>query len=506
MIKILIVDDEPLVRIGMNSLIAWKEHGYVIVAEASNGVQGLEKIEQYSPDLVLVDIMMPQMDGIEMIEIAKKNGFQGKFIILSCVTDLAFLQQAMRLGVSRYVLKSTINPKEILGTIEEVAAELKKGFSSVFEYANEPATLERKIVIHEFLNLMIKGVIVSPEIISEKMKIFGFDNVTRTFLQVYTAMNNQASNDLLYKVSAICERLFDGIRMGTCFVSYDDHLVVIIQTENSRQAEEFSFRLQASSKQYFDAKLNVSSSEVDIKNWNLYDSYANNKNKISKIFFSSANHTNKHSLIPSTEFSNFDKLSSTLEIIKSMMVQSSAISENEAKKVFAGAIEYVMLMYDLKMNAVLPQIEIKNILSIFSSCQTFEEVNILTLQILKKCYQLAEKTGYCEYNDELTDTMVKYIHNNCNSKISTKNVANHVHFSIDYTCKYFKKKTKTNITDYILKLKIFKSRQDLLDGMTVSAVAERYGFSSDGHFVKTFKRYEGITPGLFVKNRLQNQS
>ncbi len=73
MIKVLIVDDEPLVRIGMNSIISWKDNGYLIVGEAGNGEQGLSLIEKLSPDLVLVDIMMPQMDGIEMIRTAKKK-------------------------------------------------------------------------------------------------------------------------------------------------------------------------------------------------------------------------------------------------------------------------------------------------------------------------------------------------------------------------------------------------------------------------------------------------
>ena len=68
MIKVLIIDDEPLVRMGMNSIIAWEEHGYKIVGEAGNGVQGLEKIREYRPDLVLIDIMMPQMDGLTVIE------------------------------------------------------------------------------------------------------------------------------------------------------------------------------------------------------------------------------------------------------------------------------------------------------------------------------------------------------------------------------------------------------------------------------------------------------
>lgn len=500
MIKVLIVDDEPLVRIGMNSIIAWQEHGYVIVGEAGNGEQGLELIDQLTPDLVLVDIMMPQMDGIEMIDKAKKNGFQGKFIILSCVTELAYLQQAIRLGVSRYILKSAVKPQDILATIEEVAAELKKDQAHGRDIGSSYVVLDKDLVLHEFLNLVFIGVIKEPHIIAEKMLSFGFDATIPVYLQVYSAHEGgKSGGELLYKISTICKSMIEELPKGICFVSHDDYLVVILQTGNGIQAEEFSFRLLASAKQYFDTKLSVSRTEVDLHNWNLYECYAEQRHEIEKKFFDSAGVKQDRPLIPSTEFASYEKLSSTLGIIKNMMVQSSVVSENEAKKVFAGAIEYVVLMYELSLSEVLPQPPKETVLAVFSRCATFDEVHAIALEILKKCYQLAEQKGYCEYNDELTDRMVQYIHNHCNSRISTKDVANHVHFSIDYTCKYFKKKTQTNLTDYILKLKVYKSQQDLLDGMSVTAVADKYGFSSDGHFVKTFKRYESITPGAFVR-------
>lgn len=110
MIKVLIIDDEPLVRVGMKSIIPWEEHGYMIAGEAGNGVSGLEKIFECKPDLVLIDIMMPLKDGLTVIAEAKKGGFGGKFIILSCVSEFEYLQKAIHLGVSSYILKSAVKP------------------------------------------------------------------------------------------------------------------------------------------------------------------------------------------------------------------------------------------------------------------------------------------------------------------------------------------------------------------------------------------------------------
>jgi len=410
------------------------------------------------------------------------------------------------LDVSRYILKSSVNPQDILATIDEVSAELKELqiHRSMVEIPHDNP--DENLVIIDFLNLVIKGVVSAPEIIAQKMQLFNFSDTIPAYLQVYTAFQkNKARVDLLYKISSICNSIIKDFSKGVCFVSYDDFLVVILQTRKKEQAEELAFRLQASAKQYFDTTLASKCTEINVHKWDLYESYASQKHELGKFFFDTSIQTQHRQLIPSTEFASYEKLSSTLGIIKNMMVQSSVVSENEAKKVFAGAIEFVMVMYDLKLKDVLTQTEKENILAIFSSIPTFEEVSRLTLEIIKRCYRLGEEKGYCEYNDELTDSMVRYIHKNCNSKISSKDVAKHVCFSIDYTCKYFKKKTRTNLMDYILKLKVYKSRQELLDGLSVSAVAEKYGFSSDGHFVKTFKRYQSITPGAFVKLHSSNQ-
>lgn len=162
MIKIVIIDDEPLVRMGMKSMIEWQQYGYQIVGEAGNGVQGLKLIQEFDPDVVLVDLMMPQMDGIELITQAKEKGFKGKFIILTCVSEFEYLQKAIRLGVSRYILKSSVNPEEILETVNEITGEIQKKKICSEDFPEDYEQGEQ-FVLHEFINLIFKGVINNPE-------------------------------------------------------------------------------------------------------------------------------------------------------------------------------------------------------------------------------------------------------------------------------------------------------------------------------------------------------
>src|SRR5659263_154226 len=101
-LKILIVDDEVLVRIGIKSLLNWEENGYTVIGEASNGMTALEKVKKFHPDIVLTDLMMDTMNGFDLIRVLKKEFPDIKTIVLSCYNDFDSLKEAMKLGASDY--------------------------------------------------------------------------------------------------------------------------------------------------------------------------------------------------------------------------------------------------------------------------------------------------------------------------------------------------------------------------------------------------------------------
>ena len=285
MIKVLIIDDEPLVRVGMKSIIAWEEHGYRIVGEAGNGAQGLEKILECRPDLVLIDIMMPQMDGIAVIREAKKKGFSGKFIILSCVSEIEYLQQAIRLGVSSYLLKSSVNPQGILELVEEAAKEIKKGKIFPEDFPEKLHGNTEHFAFHEFLNLILKKVISSQEDIGEKLKVFGFDGKKNLYLLTASLKEAVSGRELLYRTAAIGESLLDEGVWGSCFVDFEDYLVLLMSGYSIKEAEEMAFRLQASAKQYFDVRLTAVIRKIMIPAWDISEKYEQAKQEMQAYFF-----------------------------------------------------------------------------------------------------------------------------------------------------------------------------------------------------------------------------
>lgn len=105
MYKVLIIDDEVFIREGMKQIIPWKELGCELIGEAQNGEEGVDKIMQFMPDIVISDIRMPKKSGLEMIDEIKSINKNMQIIILTGFREFEYAQQAIRLGVLRFLLK-----------------------------------------------------------------------------------------------------------------------------------------------------------------------------------------------------------------------------------------------------------------------------------------------------------------------------------------------------------------------------------------------------------------
>ncbi len=103
--KIVVVEDEIRIREGISRLLGKLKQGYEMEGEAENGQEGLELIRRVKPDVVITDIKMPKMDGLEMLKIMYREGIQAKAIVLSAYSEFEYARKAMSMGVTEYLLK-----------------------------------------------------------------------------------------------------------------------------------------------------------------------------------------------------------------------------------------------------------------------------------------------------------------------------------------------------------------------------------------------------------------
>ena len=115
-IRILFVDDEAIVREGLKKCIDWEVNGFEVVGAAENGEKALAYLGQLSVNIVVTDIKMPVMDGLELIRNSRESGYDSKFLILSGYDDFQYAQRALRYGADDYILKP-IKEEELLDAL-----------------------------------------------------------------------------------------------------------------------------------------------------------------------------------------------------------------------------------------------------------------------------------------------------------------------------------------------------------------------------------------------------
>lgn len=121
MLKVLIVEDEDIIRKGLVHTIDWLSMGCVVAGEAGNGLDGLKLIEEHKPDLVITDIKMPVMDGIEMLEKGLRNSFFYS-IILTSYSEFEYAKQAISLKVFEYLLKP-VDKEKLADIIDRITKD-----------------------------------------------------------------------------------------------------------------------------------------------------------------------------------------------------------------------------------------------------------------------------------------------------------------------------------------------------------------------------------------------
>ena len=118
MYRIILIDDEPLILAGIASLICWEEHNCRIVGKATNGHDAIDMIMETQPDIIITDIRMPVMNGLELIEACQKRNCEFAFIFLTNLEDFQLAKQALHLGAIDYLVKLDLQPQALIQALD----------------------------------------------------------------------------------------------------------------------------------------------------------------------------------------------------------------------------------------------------------------------------------------------------------------------------------------------------------------------------------------------------
>lgn len=200
MYRTMIVDDDFLVRSYLKQLDAWKKAGYEIIADLRDGEEALKAYEERQPDVIITDISMPLMDGIELIRQIRRENESVYIIVLSCHDDFEYVKEAMKLGANEYVLKNSLDEEslyEILKNAENQMESLKEKYKEVDE-KKKLIEMGRHSLKYHFFNGLLAGSFDSSER-EKKRKEAGIKGkfinsaVINMFIPLWSALKGQYS-------------------------------------------------------------------------------------------------------------------------------------------------------------------------------------------------------------------------------------------------------------------------------------------------------------------------
>lgn len=179
--KILIVDDEAIVREGLKKCLDWEEHGLEIAAVAENGARALEYVREQLIDIVITDIKMPMMDGLELLRKSKEIRPDTIFLILSGYDDFEYARQALRYGADDYILKP-IKEEELLDSLNRICEKyFPEEFTSLSLRPEQYSGTVRQII--SYVDMNMEETELSLKQIADNVLFMSSSHLSRLFLK-----------------------------------------------------------------------------------------------------------------------------------------------------------------------------------------------------------------------------------------------------------------------------------------------------------------------------------
>lgn len=501
--KIVIVDDEILIRQGIKHYLNWEQEGFQIVGEASNGKEALEIIERTQPNIVLTDIVMPIMDGEELTRIVKSKYPDIEIIVLSSFGEFDYVRSTFQSGVVDYILK----PKLDANTLLEV---LNKALSRIPTTELNEAEQQERMSVNHVIEKLISGFEAdyNAELLA---RVFPYDSF---YLLGVVFSGNIPRSDQIQVQERIMQQYQSYLAQATYHaITFDKNETVLILNVNKDRSQEVLDFAKRAAETHTDMGFVLSEPFFDLTQiGSIYNE------KVSKLiqyrfYFSNIPLLREQDLqreIPDIEAFNMEwftkecKHSRFQEAFSYLQEYVSVSSKCYTTDVFEFKSFFENIIFTITVILNNMEYDVAEIVS--SKYEYFRSINEAnssneTVEHLNRFIEQVNKNLHSEKNQPSNLNMKKllqYIDDHYADQISLADVAEHFHFNPSYLSNYFSTHNKEGFIEYLNKVRIEKASQLLLkDTAPISEISGMVGYSDHSYFCKVFKKINGMSPSKF---------
>lgn len=488
MYKVYLLDDEPFILEGLKYIVDWEDYGFEIVGSANNGEDGLKEILSMDIDLVLTDIMMPKMTGLELIDNLIKLNYHTNFIVLSAFQEFEYAKKAISMGAENYILKP-IDSEELEKSIINIKKKLKENESRSKDKEVVDNSLLLKIITEKdyeninYLKEKLKyndeyrvGIIelkdkekdinkVLKEIPDINKYIYCIENKSKAVFIIDGKFNDEYIEGLTNIKNQITDLICDivYISLGQVIKDLKD---INTSYESAKDISEYKIIYPNISwiKEYKEKNNEIIQLDMDFEELKTL--------LINKDF-------NKASLYIDSKFNQLKK------------------DDLNPKKIKSKALEVFLNVYNY-----INELKLMNNLSIYLenavSKNTIDEIQLELIDMIKFMQTKLENT-----QESISPVIIKlldHIDQNYQKDLNLKEISDRLNINSIYLGQLFQKEIGILFSDYINNFRINKAK-DLLANTSLKAseIGELIGYSNKNYFYRRFKSIVGITPSEWRK-------
>lgn len=510
-ISVLLVDDEKLERVLIRQGFDWKKHGFEIIGEADCGEDALEFVRYRKPDVVITDISMPRMDGLELAEEIQKIHGACRIVIVTGYREFEYARRAVRIGVEDFLLKP-VNIQDMKAVAEKIREqkEQEKSQSDEVEELKRSIQDDQGIVLESFLQRLVSGRVTEEEA-CKKLTMYNYEKLLNGCICVnlhISGENNEKANVVINEYQS------ENILSFTHYMQ--NRILFFMVEENGRETIK---RVHEVTIEILGKLLEQEMTVVaGISIWHqgtkgIAEAYEESEKAVSASVY-----LGRDRVITYAEYEKNMKQQSVWEEIdweKFLLCMENSMNEkvqlyvaDYMEKVWHFKVKNVEMLrlmtmnfltkagaglnkYGMSLIQLTDEEELYNEIGRINSVEEMRNVLQKQLDIIMQYYgSKKQKKG-----NRVVQEAIVYVHENLyDPKLSLKTISTGIFSNESYLSRVFKKETGVSLIEYITQKRIEESIR-LLDTTDYKAyeIAEKVGFRDPHYFSICFKRYTGKT-------------
>jgi two-component system, response regulator YesN len=535
-LKVLVVDDEDLIRNGVARKIERLIPNVNIVGRAADASEALELVKEHHPHIVITDIRMPEIDGLQFINMAKNIYSDIKFVVLSGFQDFEYARRAIRLGVSDYLLKPIDNQnlKEIILRLEEKLKNEENDKNLITELKTK-LDVSLSFLKNKYLTDLVTFDVES----SIKQIIKNLELLDISFIYNYYTVITVTISDTLdnychdkiddyslveHKITNICEEILSSIGTAVCFEnSRDEKQIIIIVNHDNLLDKNINFNLPRLCNSIISSINKFLGLSVAIGIGNSYDdidklptSYLESYTSVMQKIILGNNRVIHISDIPDSNRITYFLADDNKMILQSYIKEGNIKKSHEIIDAIFNQVRLKGVSY-LNIKALYVDLVLLFTKTVKEFGGTFEKIfkeDILSESFISKYESLDSLllwikdclSTICNYilnlrksnGKKIIEEVIEFINRYYYTDLNLNDLASKYFINSNYLSQLFKIETTENFVEYLTKIRIEKAK-DLLKNTDLKSykISELVGYSNPRYFSDVFQKNVGLTPTAY---------